>query len=275
MDAGPVWATAEFPMREATKSSLYRNEVTEAAGYGRARNIEPLRARGYSLPEAASPSRAGIPGGDSRQRTGPSTGDRDSAAAVLRKIRSADGNPGLKSRFCGRSRLSLRRAPGAALKGEPGEIVARSGPAVARRPPMARSGSAACATPQSPYPFKLPATRVLGNAHWRCPRYAGGRRGRLSRDFLRGGRRRGLSAFPLLQRRHGHGSLRAPACGLSRGARAPDPRARAHGRAGLLVQRHGSQSHRGCGQPRRSSPGAISTPSTISPMPSSVPEDRH
>ena len=31
MDAGPVWATAEFPMREATKSSLYRNEVTEAA----------------------------------------------------------------------------------------------------------------------------------------------------------------------------------------------------------------------------------------------------
>ncbi len=31
MDAGPVWASAEFPMREATKSSLYRNEVTGAA----------------------------------------------------------------------------------------------------------------------------------------------------------------------------------------------------------------------------------------------------
>ena len=31
MDAGPVWAAETFAMREATKSSLYRNEVTEAA----------------------------------------------------------------------------------------------------------------------------------------------------------------------------------------------------------------------------------------------------
>ena len=31
MDAGDVWAEVDFPMREATKSSLYRHEVTEAA----------------------------------------------------------------------------------------------------------------------------------------------------------------------------------------------------------------------------------------------------
>jgi putative two-component system hydrogenase maturation factor HypX/HoxX len=31
MDAGPVWAAERFVMRQATKSSLYRNEVTEAA----------------------------------------------------------------------------------------------------------------------------------------------------------------------------------------------------------------------------------------------------
>ena len=31
MDAGPVWASVTFPMREATKASLYRNEVTAAA----------------------------------------------------------------------------------------------------------------------------------------------------------------------------------------------------------------------------------------------------
>jgi len=31
MDAGPVWAAETFPMRAATKSSLYRGEVTEAA----------------------------------------------------------------------------------------------------------------------------------------------------------------------------------------------------------------------------------------------------
>ena len=31
MDAGPVWASVRFPMRAATKASLYRNEVTAAA----------------------------------------------------------------------------------------------------------------------------------------------------------------------------------------------------------------------------------------------------
>ncbi|NMF87908.1 hydrogenase maturation protein [Aromatoleum petrolei] len=31
MDAGPVWASVGFPMRDATKASLYRNEVTAAA----------------------------------------------------------------------------------------------------------------------------------------------------------------------------------------------------------------------------------------------------
>ena len=31
MDAGPVWASATFAMRDATKSSLYRREVADAA----------------------------------------------------------------------------------------------------------------------------------------------------------------------------------------------------------------------------------------------------
>jgi putative two-component system hydrogenase maturation factor HypX/HoxX len=31
MDAGPVWASVRFPMRDATKASLYRNEVSAAA----------------------------------------------------------------------------------------------------------------------------------------------------------------------------------------------------------------------------------------------------
>ena len=31
MDAGDIWASVEFDMRAASKGSLYRNEVTEAA----------------------------------------------------------------------------------------------------------------------------------------------------------------------------------------------------------------------------------------------------
>ena len=31
MDAGDIWATHNFPMRQASKASLYRREVTQAA----------------------------------------------------------------------------------------------------------------------------------------------------------------------------------------------------------------------------------------------------
>ena len=31
MDAGPIWASREFPMRMASKSSLYRSELSDAA----------------------------------------------------------------------------------------------------------------------------------------------------------------------------------------------------------------------------------------------------
>src|SRR5271167_3148391 len=44
MDAGPVWASEEFMMRTARKSSLYRNEVTEAAVSAVRRAIARLNA---------------------------------------------------------------------------------------------------------------------------------------------------------------------------------------------------------------------------------------
>ncbi|HEX7466114.1 MAG TPA: formyltransferase family protein, partial [Usitatibacter sp.] len=45
MDAGPVWAHAGFPMRLASKGSLYRREVTEAAVTCIAEAVEKM-ARG-------------------------------------------------------------------------------------------------------------------------------------------------------------------------------------------------------------------------------------
>ena len=83
---------------------------------------------------------------------------------MLRKVRSADGNPGLKSRLLGRAVYLYDAQPAPHLKGAPGEAVAVSGPAVA-------IAAADCAVwighlrdAKSPYPFKLPATRVLGDA---------------------------------------------------------------------------------------------------------------
>ncbi len=181
MDAGPVWASAGFPMREAAKSSLYRNEVTEAAVSA---VFEALRqfARGGYVPQSLSGApplpmsttaslntNAGAWQPAMKQADRAIDWERDSAATVLRKVRSADGNPGLRSRLLGRSVYLYDAQPAPYLSGAPGEAVAVSGPAVA----IAAADSAVwighLRDTGCPYPFKLPATRVLGDALGHVP----------------------------------------------------------------------------------------------------------
>ncbi len=54
MDAGDIWASVEFPMRDASKSSLYRNEVTEAAVVALRETLERLARGEAPLPLAAA-----------------------------------------------------------------------------------------------------------------------------------------------------------------------------------------------------------------------------
>jgi putative two-component system hydrogenase maturation factor HypX/HoxX len=50
MDAGDIWATQNFPMRLASKASLYRREVTQAAIKGMLETVRRLRA--MTLPQS-------------------------------------------------------------------------------------------------------------------------------------------------------------------------------------------------------------------------------
>ncbi|MBS0002899.1 MAG: hydrogenase maturation protein, partial [Thioalkalivibrio sp.] len=47
MDAGDVWASVNFPMRNASKSSLYRREVTDAAVQAVTLALERLQDPGF------------------------------------------------------------------------------------------------------------------------------------------------------------------------------------------------------------------------------------
>ena len=47
MDAGPIWASETFPLRAARKSSIYRNEVTEAATRAVLKAVENFAAGGF------------------------------------------------------------------------------------------------------------------------------------------------------------------------------------------------------------------------------------
>ena len=97
MDAGDIWATRTFAMREASKGSLYRNEVTEAAVAALREAIDRI-GRG----ERPRPLDDNAPGVRGRWRPAMQQADRaidwsrDDTATVLRKVRAADGMPGVR-----------------------------------------------------------------------------------------------------------------------------------------------------------------------------------
>lgn len=130
-DTGPVWASVPFPMRLATKSSLYRNEVTECA-------VVAVRAALARLTQGAGPiamNNLGEPHGwqpavPRAQRS--IDWARDSTAVVLCKIRSADGAPGVEDLLLGRRFRLFDAHPERRLAGRPGTLIARHHEAVCR-----------------------------------------------------------------------------------------------------------------------------------------------
>jgi putative two-component system hydrogenase maturation factor HypX/HoxX len=166
MDAGPVWEAASFPMREATKSSLYRNEVTEAATAAVLRCVErfPEGARGR-VPGTLRPAL--------RQAERAIDWARDDTAAVLRKIRSADGDPGLRDTLFGEPVHLYDAHPAPGLQGAPGEALARSGPALARATRDGAVWIGHVRRKEGAHPFKLPATLAFAGSVQELPEVRG------------------------------------------------------------------------------------------------------
>lgn len=126
MDEGPVWASRTFALRHATKSSLYRNEVADGAVAAVLEALDRL-GEGPAGRPALHPFKPGV-----KQAERAIDWRRDDTATVLRKIRSADGTPGLLDEIAGRAVYLHDAHAAGGLSGEPGELVARSGHAVAR-----------------------------------------------------------------------------------------------------------------------------------------------
>lgn len=158
LDAGPVWAAETFPMRSGSKSSLYRNELTEAAVRAvaaalarhpdwRAGRWRPKRLPLQPLRPTVRPEERAI---DWAQ---------DDTATVLRKAASADGSPGVADRLLGQAcRLfNLRPYP---ASGPPGALLGRAGEAIVRATldGAVRIGHLRLEDAQS---FKLPAVLAL------------------------------------------------------------------------------------------------------------------
>ncbi|WP_335934676.1 hydrogenase maturation protein [Streptomyces sp. PTD5-9] len=186
MDAGPVWASAAFPVPPVGKSDLYRNEVSDAASRAVHLAVERFSSGTYV------PRPQGDVGAESLIRTRPYLRQEhrridwaaDSTETVLRKLRAADSFPGVRDELLGNEWFLHGGHPEYELRGAPGELLAVRAEAVCR---ATADGAVwipelrARRRPGGPATFKLPATTALGGrlpALPRCPAppYEEGRR---------------------------------------------------------------------------------------------------
>ena len=137
MDAGPVWASAEFPLRAAKKSSIYRNEVTQAATTAVLKAVERFAAGDFApTPLAACSDARGRLRPLMQQADRAIDWQRDDTATVLRKINAADGFPGVADELFGTACHIFDAWPESLLQfpdASPGDLVARRETAVLRK----------------------------------------------------------------------------------------------------------------------------------------------
>ncbi len=151
-------------MRPASKASLYRNEITEAAVAAVRSTIERIAAG--AAPEPLDYGRPDVRG---RWRPLMKQSDRaidwqdDDSATVLRKIRCADGVPGVADRILELPVHLYDAHPEGELRGAPGALIAQRHGAICR---ATRDGAVWITHLRGSLgedrPFKLPAAMVLG-----------------------------------------------------------------------------------------------------------------
>ena len=157
MDAGPIWATATFPLRAAKKSSIYRNEVTQAAVTAVLQAVERFVAGDRApTPLADWPEARGRLRPLMKQAGRAIDWQRDDTATVLRKINAADGFPGVADSLFGIPCHLFDAWPEeVGAGGTPGDVVARRETALLRR---TRDGAIWIGHAKREGDFKLPAT---------------------------------------------------------------------------------------------------------------------
>jgi putative two-component system protein, hydrogenase maturation factor HypX/HoxX len=166
VDGGGVWASRTFRMRDAGKSSLYRHEVRRAAIEAVVDAVTMVAAGGrtaepvdYDDPTVTGRARPLI-----RQPDRAIDWSSDSTANVIRRIRAAEGHPGVLDRI-GEVEFHLFGVHReATLRGAPGEIIAQRHGAICR---ATVDGAVWISHLKRPGHFKLPATLALAIAGYR------------------------------------------------------------------------------------------------------------
>ncbi len=163
-DGGHVWASRTFRTRPAGKSSLYRHEVRRAAIAALLEAIAKIE-RG-ARPDPVDPSDPEVTGRERpvmRQRDRRIDWTLDPTETVVRRLRAAEGHPGVLDEVGGTAFHAFGVHRERSLTGFAGDIIAQRDGAICR----ATFDGAVWIThlklagDQGPAGFKLPATRAL------------------------------------------------------------------------------------------------------------------
>lgn len=162
MDAGDVWASVACPVPPVAKSDLYRGEIADAALAAVMLAVERFAAGAFTpLRQGAARTRPYLD--QSVRRIG---WDADSTRTVLRKLRAADSQPGVRDVLLGEEWYLHGGHPEGGLRGTPGELLATRAGAVCR---ATRDGAVWIPElrrprrPGRPATFRLPAVQALGD----------------------------------------------------------------------------------------------------------------
>lgn len=169
MDAGPIWAHREFdlPADPPRKSALYTGPVADAAIECALEVVERAADPDF-VPTPLADAPRPVP--DARLRPLMRQAERafdwsDDAADIIRKIRAADGFPGVRTELAGVAVSAFDAHPGTGT-GRPGEIIGRQDGYVLV---AAGSGAVWLGHLRQRGGVKLPAATVLRDALDRVP----------------------------------------------------------------------------------------------------------
>jgi putative two-component system protein, hydrogenase maturation factor HypX/HoxX len=160
VDGGDIWGTSTFRTRATGKSSLYRHEVRRGAIAALLDAMAGLQQDGF-VPrrlDYTDPAVTGRPRPLIRQPERAIDWTADSTATVLRRVRAAEGHPGVLDSVEGVEFHLFGAHAEQALRGRAGEIIATRHGAICR---ATVDGAVWITHLKRPDHFKLPATRAL------------------------------------------------------------------------------------------------------------------
>lgn len=165
MDAGPVWASENFKMRNAAKSSIYRNEITEAAVHTVKEAIDNFTRKNFTpfVQDYSNNKIIGRPRQTMKQLHRKIDWKKDDAQTVLRKINCSDGAPGALENIFGEDFFLFNAKADSTIGGQSGNIIGRNDSAIL----FACNGGSVCINhlkkrKSETLSMKLPAHLALG-----------------------------------------------------------------------------------------------------------------